>query len=496
MLQTAIGTQRAVGYFRVSGPKQAGERHFSLPTQEARFREYCQTKDLTPVATYTDTLTGRRDDRQGYRQMVDFLLQGGADVVVVQFLDRFGRNPREILRRYWELEERGVAVVATDEDIKEELQLLIRAYMAGSESRRTSERVRAYMPKAIAGGSHAGRAPYGLRGVKVIGEDGKPRTVFELNPEEVKVAREMYRLAVEENLGFKAIGDRLTEKGYRARGGGLFLAQTIHHLLSNPALKGTMIYGREPRKGNPKIELVIIDGYFPPILSGEEWARLQERQAIRRQTPKGKTHSSTYLLSGIAKCGYCGGSMVGRVGARRGEQQYKNYACSRSIASKGLCSHCNSHSVPKLEKAILEYLGQFVDPEKVKEYLSLEDAKQLGRYQKELAQAEKQLTEMDNAFLKDLDRLDRGVLNEAEFTKSNQARRGDKERLEAQRIEAKARMEAEGGKVAQAERVPVAVRSFLEDFTGQDVRRQKGQLQLILKAAFVWRDKIELEFRG
>ena len=69
--------------------------------------------------------------------MVDYAIEGNADVIVVQFLDRFGRNPREILQRYWELQDAGVSVVATDEDIKEELLLLIKAGIAGAESRRT-----------------------------------------------------------------------------------------------------------------------------------------------------------------------------------------------------------------------------------------------------------------------------------------------------------------------------------------------------------------------
>jgi DNA invertase Pin-like site-specific DNA recombinase len=73
--------------------------------------------------------------------MLEYVSQGGADVIIVQFLDRFGRNPKEILRRYWELQDRGVSVVATDEDIGEEIVLLIKAGVAGAESRRTSERV-------------------------------------------------------------------------------------------------------------------------------------------------------------------------------------------------------------------------------------------------------------------------------------------------------------------------------------------------------------------
>ena len=123
-MNTTLTTRRAVGYLRVSTPGQAGNDHNSLETQEDRYKEYCQRNDLMPVCHFVDVVSGRRDDRKEYRRMVDYAIEGNADVVVVQFLDRFGRNPREILQRYWELQDAGVSVVATDEDIKEELLLL------------------------------------------------------------------------------------------------------------------------------------------------------------------------------------------------------------------------------------------------------------------------------------------------------------------------------------------------------------------------------------
>jgi site-specific DNA recombinase len=210
MTITTISTKRAVGYLRVSTPGQAGEQHSSLETQEAHVQNYCDRSDLTPVSTFVDVVSGRRDDRQEYRSMVEFVLQGGADVVVVQFLDRFGRNPREILQRYWELQDHGVQVVATDEDIREELLLLLKAGMAGAESRRTSERVRANMGRAVQKGVHAARAPYGLRKTY----EGR-EIQWEIDPIEGPVVREMYRLAVEENVGYKSIADKLNERGHR-----------------------------------------------------------------------------------------------------------------------------------------------------------------------------------------------------------------------------------------------------------------------------------------
>jgi DNA invertase Pin-like site-specific DNA recombinase len=101
------------------------------------------------VDTFTDVVSGRRDDRKEYSRMVEFVLADGAEVVTVKFLDRFGRHTREILRRYWELQENGVEVIATGDDIGEELMLLMKAGFAGAESKKNSERVRANMGTAI-----------------------------------------------------------------------------------------------------------------------------------------------------------------------------------------------------------------------------------------------------------------------------------------------------------------------------------------------------------
>ena len=74
------------------------------------------------------------------------------------------------------------------------------------------------MGTAIGKGIHVGRPPYGLRSMKDI--KGTTVTIhWELDPVEAPIAREMYRLAVEENLGYKAIADKLTSQGYQAHGG-------------------------------------------------------------------------------------------------------------------------------------------------------------------------------------------------------------------------------------------------------------------------------------
>ena len=493
---TATAQKRAIGYLRVSDLKQTGERHSSLETQETRFREYCQRYGLSPITTFIDIATGRRDDRKEYRCMVDYAKLGGADVIVVQFLDRFGRNPKEILQRYWELEAHGVSVVATDEDIRDELVLLVKAGMAGAESRRISERVRSNMSTAISKGVHVGRPPYGLRPIKDITE-GKVTIRWELDLEEAPAVREMYCLAVEENLGFKAIADKLSAKGYRAHGGRPFAAYTTQRILTNPAIMGTLVYGKKPRKGNPQMDLVEIPNFFPPILSTVEWGRLQERLNIRREISRGKAHSSEYLLSGIARCGHCGGPMTGKVGAARKGKRYRNYYCSRAVRSRGLCSVYNGHSAPRLEKAILEYLGQFSDPEKVREHLAAAEREELVQREAELRDVEKRLADLEAQFLHRLDDLlKRGILTEQEFARANESARMQLSSLETRKKELTTQLNQERERVSLAEKVPQLVMNFMEAFEAMDPRRQKAELQTLLKAAYVYRDgRIELEFR-
>ena len=207
---TSVKSPTAVGYLRVSTMNQAGERHVSLETQEASFRAYCTANGLTPVATFMDVQSGRRDDRIQYQAMLGYVVENDAGHVVVHFLDRCGRNPREILRRYWELEERGTAVESANEDLKEEL--LVRAGIAGAESRRTSERVKAASFKAASKGRHMSRPPYGYRQVK----DGDA-VHWEQEPQEAEAIRLAHRLFVDENKGYMAVANELNRLGYRGK---------------------------------------------------------------------------------------------------------------------------------------------------------------------------------------------------------------------------------------------------------------------------------------
>lgn len=482
--------KRVGGYCRVSTERQAGERHVSLETQQARILSFCQARGYTHVETFTDVFSGRRDDRPEYRRVLAMAERDELDVIAVQFLDRFGRNPREILSRIWALQERGVEVVCTDEDIKEEFVLLVRAGLAGAESKRNSERVRATMRSAAMKGSKIGKAPYGYRRAR-----RRDEVVWEQEPRQATAVREMYRLAVEENLGYKAIAEWLQANGHPTRAGRPWASFTLQRILRNEALVGTMVYGRVLKAGDAPEEPVRIPGYYPAILSDSEWAQLQERLSIRREHSRGRVHQSVYLLSGVARCGHCGGPMVGVTAKKRG-RTYPAYYCSRHTKSSALCDFYNHHVAHRLEAAILEHLGQFSDPERVRALMDACLPGETNVLEEQIGEVEKQLTEMDEDLVRNLDLLKRGLLDEHDFSVANTARRDERAAAENRRADLERRRAEQRARSELAEAVPVKVRSFIEDFGALETRKAKASLQGILKAAYVYRDgRVELEFR-
>ena len=68
--------------------------------------------------------------------------------------------------------------------------------------------------------------------------------------------------------------------------------------------------------------------------------------------------------------------------------------------------------------------------------------------------------------------------------------------LEGRKADLDAWLKQQQGRASAAERMPVAIRSFVEDFGRLDVRVQKARLQEILKAVVVDKDTLEVEFRA
>src|SRR5690348_13270139 len=83
----------AVGYFRVSTAEQANT-NYSLPTQEAKFNNFCTGNGLPVVKVFIDKHSARTDARPEFQKMLRFLKENRRKVshLIVSDLSRLARN--------------------------------------------------------------------------------------------------------------------------------------------------------------------------------------------------------------------------------------------------------------------------------------------------------------------------------------------------------------------------------------------------------------------
>lgn len=168
--------------------------------------------------------------------------------------------------------------------------------------------------------------PYGY--VWVPAGDDSRRGGYQINESEAGIVREMFRLAVEDNLGIAMIAFRLNEEGHRTRVlnrrgrygqvSGRWTTSSVGKILHSRTYLGEFRVFK-------KSEEVIIR--VPPIVESEIWDAVQ--LALRQRKPERKwKHDREYLLSGIAVCGVCNAAMW-VVNPRPGtHHRYAYYRCS------------------------------------------------------------------------------------------------------------------------------------------------------------------------
>jgi hypothetical protein len=167
------------------------------------------------------------------------------------------------------------------------------------------------------------------------------------------------------------------------------------------------------------------------------------------------------------------------------------------MTSRARCAYYNGHAAGKLEAAILEYLGQFSDPVKVKEHLLAASTKEMQAKRTELRRVDRRLTALEADFQKSLDLLKRSILDEADFMAANQQRKDERVSLEEKRAELAGWLETQDQAAETASALPAQIGSFIENFGKLETRRAKALLQPILQVVHVYLEgRLEVEFRG
>jgi DNA invertase Pin-like site-specific DNA recombinase len=140
-----------VAYYRVSTDRQ-GRSGLGLEAQQKAVQDYLNGGDWQLIGEFTETESGRKDDRPALDQALALCRKRKAKLVIAK-LDRLSRNLAFIAR----LMDAGVEFIAVDNPHANKLTIHILAAVAQHEREMIAERTKAALQAAKARGTRLGR---------------------------------------------------------------------------------------------------------------------------------------------------------------------------------------------------------------------------------------------------------------------------------------------------------------------------------------------------
>jgi DNA invertase Pin-like site-specific DNA recombinase len=342
-------------------------------------RRLATERGWTVAEEYVDNdlsaYSGKR--RPNYERMVEDLRDGVRDAVIVYNVDRLTRRPIELEHLAATCEAVGVRTLATvtgDIDLGNDDGMftarLYAAFAAKESGRRSARVTRKMQANAAEGRPHGGnRRPFGY-------EDDR----LTVRPAEAELIRQLVaRYLAGESL--RSLCTWLDDQGVLTTSGGQWHSPSLRSVLRSGRIAGL----REHHK--QVIGPARWDAIITPTDREKVLARMTEAAVTGRRSPR------RYLLSGLLRCGHCGGKLFSAA-----REDRRRYVCKRGVDHGGGCGRLTVVAEP-VELLVAEAVLQRLNSPQLLEALSgrpgTDEAIELGDA---LAQDEAQLKELAEMF--------------------------------------------------------------------------------------------------
>jgi len=342
------------------------QKEASIEDQVRLCRERADQLGGEVVKVYTDAaISGTRlQNRPGIGSLLEDIHAQPPpfDTVISEALDRLSRDQEDIAGLFKRLAHLDIKILTLSEGEVNELHIGLKGTMNALFLKDLAAKVRRGQRGRAEARRAAGGLSYGYSVVRNIGSDGEiERGLREIEPAQAAVIQRIFKEYVS-GCSPRAIAVNLNREGIPSPRGGTWNASTInghrrrlHGILQNPLYAGQMIYGRLTYRKNPETgarELRLV----PPekwvrvempelrIVSADLWEAAQNKRNQHSTDRPHKARRPRHLLSGLVRCGACGGAYTMRSSDRLGCVAHRE---------SGTCSSARTITLIELERRVL-----------------------------------------------------------------------------------------------------------------------------------------------
>ena len=338
--------KNAVIYARYSSH---GQNEQSIDQQFMVCEKFAEQNGYTIINHYSDEAkTGTNDDRPDFQRMIFDSRAGAFQYVIIYKTDRFARNRADSSHYKTILKKNGVRVVSAMEYILEDpTGIILEAVLEGM-----AEHYSANLTQNVRRGLDANAAQClctgenRTLGYKVI--DKK----YVVDPETAPAIKTIFEMYAKNQTPVQ-ITKYLNSHHIKTVYGREFKYGSIYNMLKNKRYAGYYTYKGTETKGG-----------IPAIISEELFNKVQELMSKKKKAPaRAKAVDEKYILSSIAKCGYCGRTVIGISGTSKTGKRHYYYRCS-SQNHKVKCE-LKSNRKDELEDLVVKKTLELLTPKRI-----------------------------------------------------------------------------------------------------------------------------------
>lgn len=360
--------QRVCIYARYSSDLQSDA---SIEDQIRLCTEKANAEGWTITDCFTDAgISGASLMRRGIQALLTAAMNGEFDIVLAEALDRLSRDQEDIAGLYKRMEFAGAKIITLSEGEISSLHIGLKGTMNAMFLKDLADKTRRGLRGRVEKGKSGGGIAYGYKVIKQFDASGEAiKGDREIDKAQSEIVRRIFREYGYENKSPKAIAAQLNKEGIPCPSGAAWGQSTINGnrkrgtgILNNELYVGELIWNRlrmikDPSTGkrvsrqNPESEWIRKPMPELRILSDDLWDAAKARQATldKAKPALWQTNRPQYLLSGLTKCGVCGGGFS--------KINSSHYGCSAS-KNKGEAVCANRKTIKReiLENVVLDAL--------------------------------------------------------------------------------------------------------------------------------------------